>query len=435
MNLPIEELTTVSGAKEFSQRAKELQKTQPDPLTCLVELDAATTRRLYDHFYIAPPCASFAVKATAAAACFIPEDLRWRLFVRQGWAIAKDRLRTPFQTGSVRPHQTGSLEERLNYFREAYLNHDFDSAFGAVAGFLSGDTDRQFFHEQSVEVALGDAAHFGVKAVFLELAWSLAERGEWRQTLDCLFPAFHFMVLADHQLLHDRGEAVNASETDKSLQLETYEQAEKELLWGSARQASAAVDVLAASGAGARQLYDALLLACSQAVINSNAGNWADPVRVFQLIFLCGELDCRSPQPLRHLRTAALLLNKAARASAETTENRPVDDVVSRVCPTDPIGVLRSVVSHSDPHASATAVLAGLGMPEDRREELLRTLCTQTIKNDSGCSCSQDVLYIGQAIHSWRKCQWPNRDLLPASAAYLIGRLPKNYELAAEYGV
>ncbi len=435
MNVPIEELTTVSDLKAFTQRAKELQKAQPDPLTSLVDLDAATTRRLYERFYIAAPCASFGVKATASAACYIPEDLRWRLFVRQAWAIAKDRLRAPFPAGSVHPYQTGTPEERFDYFKRACLNHDFDSALEAAAGFLSGDTDRQLFRKRSVELALGDTAHFGVKAVFLALAWSLAERGEWRQTLDCLFPALHFMVLADHERLDDAGPTVRAAEVDKSLGLEKYQETEKSLLWGSAQQASAAVDALAASGAGARQLYDALLLACAQAVINSNAGNWADPVRVFQLIFLCGGLESATGQPLRYLRTTALLLNKAARGSAETTENRPVDDVLSRVCPTDPIGVLRSVVSHSDPHASATAVLAGLGMPDDRREEVLRTLCAQAIKNDAACSCSHDILYVGQAIDTWRACQWPNRDLLPASAAYLIGRLPKNYELAAEYGV
>lgn len=436
MNVAIDELLHVPDVKEFTRRTKEIEKGEPDAFAWMLGLDAVTAPRLYEPFYIATPCTALAVKATAATACFVPESLRWRLFVRQAWAVAKGRRRVPLTIKPLTPFENGTAEQRFDRFKRAYRDQDFDSAFGVVKGFLSADSEREFFRARSLELALADSSYFGCKALFLHLAWIIAERGEWRWAPDSLLPAFHFLVLGDQQPSEQGQSPIRAGREDKSASAETYREAETALLTGSPEQASRAVEKMAGGGLSTRQVYDGLLLACAQAVINSNGTKWELPVRVFQVISLCRHLDSRTSEPPSHLRTAVVLLNRAARASAETNQrNRTVEDVVARLCPTDPTGVLRSVISHTDPHASATAVLAGLGLPEARRNELLHALWQETIKNDAACACSQDVLYVGQAIEHWRESSWPNRDLLPASAAYLVGRIPKNYQLAAEYGV
>ncbi len=105
------------------------------------------------------------------------------------------------------------------------------------------------------------------------------------------------------------------------------------------------------------------------------------------------------------------------------------------MCPTSPFSVLSSVISHSDPFASATAVQAILGMEETKHDELYQLLMAQAIKNDGEMCWGHDILFVYESARCYKRSASPLRFLFPTVAGFLLGQAPKNYSLAVDYGV
>ena len=74
-------------------------------------------------------------------------------------------------------------------------------------------------------------------------------------------------------------------------------------------------------------------------------------------------------------------------------------------------------------------------MEEDKTEKLFQTLLSQAIKNDGQICYGNDILYISEALDCYRRFNLQQKDILPVSAGYFLGRIKKGYELSGAYGV
>jgi len=133
------------------------------------------------------------------------------------------------------------------------------------------------------------------------------------------------------------------------------------------------------------------------------------------------------------LMMAAVLLNQASSKSRETDQNRSLDEVARQLCPLEPFSVLRSVISHTDPYASATAIYAILGMDDSKKEELFKTLSSQAVKNDGDMCYGHDILFIHEVVACYKDLQLEQKDRLPVAAGFFLGRVAKSYELFGTY--
>ncbi len=136
---------------------------------------------------------------------------------------------------------------------------------------------------------------------------------------------------------------------------------------------------------------------------------------------------------LEQVRFQAARLNQASRRSREADQNRTLDEVARQLCPLEPVSVLRSVISHTDPYASATAVYAILGMDSSKKEELFRTLSSQAVKNDGEMCYGHDILFIHEVVDSYKSLQLEQKDRLLVAAGFFLGRVAKKYELFGTY--
>ena len=349
--------------------------------------------------------------------------------------------------GSRPDHSPGRRLTRcpLAWIRDQRCGGDFEEAFAWTKGFLDSSQERDFFRERSLSYAMEDTAFGGYKFLYLIQAWQLAERLKWNHLEKILFPPLHFLVTGpkERELSSLAKEEWRRNPLPALLQNEApvpsqgYKEFEHSALFAtSVEEVFDILRDLAHSGVGLEGIRDALLLAGSQAISNAQLGSWIWPMRAFHFGVLSPRwMDLVEPHRKTYgvIMTAALL-NQASERSRESETNRRLDEVAQRLCPTDTLNVLRSVVSHSDPFASATAAYAILGMNEEKKEELFRMLVSLAAKNDGHLCYGNDLLFVQEAIDCYRRSSLNEKDRYIVSLGFFLGRVPKKYELFSVYG-
>ena len=179
-----------------------------------------------------------------------------------------------------------------------------------------------------------------------------------------------------------------------------------------------------------------LLLTAAQAVANSRTGHWPGPARALNFVYLLRDWSSLV-EP--HRRTFALLLgaaliHRASTKSSEGGQSRVLDQLPGHLLPEDATQVLRSVVSHSDPYASATAAQVILDRNSENGAGLAATLMDLAVKNDGHVCGGDDILLVKVAADCHQASAAADRSRFLVSTAFFLGRIPKSYELFGAYG-
>ena len=445
MNEFLEQLFHSAKVKEFVALIKKVPEQYETPERFLEDAAAYLSVRLYEHHYEdTVPHSLFGLASASLAQALFSEEERWRPFVQQAWFATRERKRTPWDPHNMESRNSGTPETRWDQFERAAAAGNFQQAFGWAKGFLTTEDDRDFFRDRSLSYAMDDTSLGGHKFLYLTQAWRLAEQFSWKDLDTILFPSLHFMVMADQDdslsrvvkeqwrknprpsLLANQGQLTEPA----------YESFEKEVLFGAGpEQALQALDALVQSGAGVDAVGDALLLSAAQALSNARMGSWIWPMRAFHFAYFCRRwIDRLIPHRKTYpLMMSTALTNRSSLRSREATENRKLDEVAERLCPTDTFNVLKSVISHSDPFASATAVYTILAMDEEKREALGKTLMSLAVKNDGSMCYGNDLLFVYEAVDSYKQSSSTLKDNYLVCAGFFLGRAPKKYELFGEY--
>lgn len=447
MSEALEKLFTTTDVKQFVALFKEVRTKYSDPQAFLAEVAEYLPVRLYEHHYEdGAPHSFFGLISAPYAQSLVPGDEGWKSLAQQAWFVTKERKRHVWNLDEIPSRTEGSLETRWNQFEAAAQTGNFEEVYSWVKGFLRSEQDRSFFRERSLSHVMDDTAQGGFKLVYLMQAWRFAELLGWRYTDRILFPVFHFIVTGPKdrslaRVVKDRWRTnplPSLLENEGQLSDEIYRKFERGVLFSATLQdALNALERLAQAGAGLEAARDALLLAAAQAVSNAKLARWIWPVRAFHVGYLMkGWMDLVGPHRKTYgLILATALLHEASAYSRESNTNPVLDEVAQRLCPTDTFNVLRSVVSHSDPYASATAVYAILGMSDEKKEELFRTLIQLALKNDGHICYGNDLLYTCEAIDSYKRSTLAQKDKYIVSVGFFLGRIQKKYELFGELGV
>ena len=442
----LDQLFHATEVKAFSALAKEAETRYVNPKAFLEEIASYLPVRLYEHYYgDTAPHSFFGLIAAEQARALFPEQDQWRPFIQQAWFGTKETKRAPWDLGRIAARSNGSLESRWHGFETSAAVGDFQEAFAWAKGFLESDQERDFFRERSLSYALEDTALGGYKFLYLMQAWRLASLLKWNHLEKILFAPLHFLITGPKErelssLAKDewRENPLPALlQNEASVPSYRYREMEQSVLFGaSAEDVFGVLRDLSHSGVGAEAIRDALLLAASQAISNARLGSWIWPTRAFHFgVLMRHWMDLVEP----HRKTygvimMAALLHRASQRSRESEFNRRLDEVAQRLCPTDTLNVLKSVASHSDPFASATAVYAILGMNEEKREELFRTLLSLAAKNDGHLCYGNDLLFVQEAVACYKRSSLTGKDGYIVSVGFFLGRVPKKYELFGVYG-
>ena len=440
----LEKLFEISDPKAFAKLFKTGQEEWGEPREFIRRVAAEMPVTLYEKYYgDLVPHSFFGLSCAATTLSLFPEGRLWWPCVQQAWLIANSRKQRPWSGVSEKAVTDQSPEDRWNQFEKAASNHEFETCYALVRGFLRNSQERDFFRTHSLTFALNDTAHGGLKFIQLAQAWEMAESLNWDHSEFILFPAFHFLVLGPRQdrltELAVQAEALEISKKGNSAVVEEDLEILEEAVLYSDDPASAlgSLSRLASQGNTFDSIHDALLLTAVQALNNAQIGRWLLPVRALLYTAAWGDWARRAGSGNRghSLAVAALLIQEASRKSREARQARPVVDMAESVCPTDPFETLRSLVSHSDPFASANAVQAILGMGDEGPPKLVQTLATLAAKNDASVGQGYDLLLVKTcaAAHERSQSQLKNRFLV--GCAFFLGRILKNYELFGAYGV
>lgn len=442
MNDFLHKLFHTSKAKDFAALFKEAEKKYQSPEAFLTEVSSYLPARLYEHYYQETvPHSFFGLMSAYTTHFLFPEGERWRPFAQQCWFATRERKRTPVKV-DTNGFAEGSAEERWKGFQDAAGEGDLKQALATTRSFLENPEDRKFFRQASLLYAMEDSAYGGHKFLYLCQAWRLAEALHWKHVAEILFPALHCIVVAPGN--RSLGETVRESWRQNPLQSllentgqissDLYQQAESTLLFDDDLSESLRLlQTLANAGVSLQQVQDTLMLSAAQALSNSDAGQWIWPMRAFHFSYLQQFCELDEAEKTFALLMSAAILNRASARSREVDENRDLDEVAQKLCPVDPFSVLKSVISHTDPHASATAVHTILGM-NNKEEELFQTLLAQAVKNDGEICYGNDILFIQGAFDCYQRCRLEERSKLALSAGYFLGRVRKSYELFGAYG-
>ena len=440
----LDKLFHTTKIKEFVPLFKEAIEKYETPEAFLGEVAAYLPVRLYERYYDDSVPHSFfgLISASLLSQSTSPENGRWKPFAQQSWFVTKEKKRHPLDPGAVAANRDGELEARWKHFQEAAEAGNFEEALAWAKGFLSNEEDRSFFRQESLQYALDDAFQGNHKFLYLSQSWHLAESLKWNHAEEILCPALHFLVVAPSDLAlsrkvrgFSRGSLSSLSSNTGQVSSRQYLEAEKAFLWGDETQdALRALEVLAHAGASLDAVYEVLLVAAAQALCNSRPGDWIWPMRAFHLSYA---LQQRSEPESEHktyaVAMAAAILQQASKRSRELDHNRPIDELARELSPVDPLGVLRTVVSHTDPYASATAVIAVLGMDEAKKEELFQALSSLAVKNDGNNCYGHDILFVHEVKDCYQRFQLEEKDKLPIAAGFFLGRATKTYELFGTY--
>jgi hypothetical protein len=440
----LNQLFHTTKIKEFVPLFKEAIEKYESPEAFLGEVAAYLPIRLYERYYDDSVPNSFfgLISASQLIQSTGPENGRWKPLAQQSWFATKERKRPALDPGSAPAKQEGDLEARWKHFQEASDAGNFPEALSWTKGFLSNDEERTFFQKKSLEYALDDNFQGGHKFLYLSQTWRLAEALQWNHTEEILCPALHFLVVAPQDRALSRRVREFSSQSlssllsnEGSLSSAHYFEAEKTLLFSDELQdALSTLVTLSNQGAGLDAVYEVVLTATGQALSNSRAGDWIWPMRAFHLSYSLQQwsgLDAK--KKIYAVAMAAALLHQASQRSRELDHNRQVDELAKELCPVDPLRVLRTVVSHSDPYASAAAVIAALGMDEAKKEELFQALSSLAVKNDGNNCYGHDILFVHEVKDCYQRFQLKEKGKLPVAAGFFLGRATKSYELFGTY--
>ncbi len=441
----LEQLFETKKIKDFVPLFKEAEEKYGSQEEFLKEVTAYLPVRLYEHYYDdTVPHSFFAlIAATLLAQSLFPEDSRWRPLVQQSWFATKERKRTPLNLDDIESKSEGDREQRWQHFQETADGGDFHAAMAWAKPFLNGDEDRQFFRSKALLYAMNDVFQGAHKFLYLFQAWRLAEALKWTHLDQIICPALHFMIVApqDHSLSlvvlkREHSNILNSLLSNEGgITRESYDEAEAAFLFSEGPDESLnMLETLANSGASLESVQEVLLLSAAQALSNSKAADWIWPMRAFHFVYCIRQWTDQTPEDKAFaLMMAAVLLNQASAKSRETDQNRTLDEVARQLCPVEPFSVLRSVISHTDPYASATAIYAILGMDDSKKEELFETLSNQAVKNDGDMCYGHDILFIHEVADCYKDLQLEQKDKLLLAAGFFLGRVAKKYELFGTY--
>ncbi|MFQ5929166.1 MAG: hypothetical protein ACE5MK_05675 [Acidobacteriota bacterium] len=442
----LEKLFHTTKAKDFVTLFKEAEEKYENPQEFLSEAAAYLPVRLYEHYYEnTVPHSFFGLASASLVQPLFPEEARWQPFVQQSWFVTRERKRTALNIDAIEVKREGSLEERWQQFEQAADNANFEDAFAWAKGFLKEEADRRFFRQKSLAYAMEDTFHGGHKFLYLFQVWRMAEALNWNHVENIICPALHFLVLGPKdrslskivQEYWRQNPLTSFLENKGGISNQSYDKAETAVLFGDQPGDSLhMLRTLSDSGVSLEATQEALLASAAQALSNSDAGKWIWPMRAFHFGCFIRHLSDTEPQQKTYalMMAAALLGQASARSRGDLEQNRQLDEVARQLCPIDPFNVLRSVISHTDPYASATAVYAILGMDEDKKKELLQTLLSLAVKNDGAMCYGHDILYVYEVSDCYKRLNLEQKDKLPVSAGFFLGRVRKKYELFGAYG-
>ncbi len=438
------ELFESSNPKAFAKRFKAAEEDWKEPAKFIQQVASSIPLKLYERFYDDfVPHGFFGLSCAASTLHLFPEERRWWPCVQQAWFIARARRRRAWDGAPADIVAPASEEEGWSQFQTASSSRDFKRCFALLRGFLEDPSQRDFFRTQSLTRALLDTAHGGLKFIQLAKAWEMAEIQDWNEAHQILFPAFHFMVLGPcRDELATRVAAAGQLEIPDPekdpVSKADLQRLENVILCSDDSRASLdALARLAGQGHGFASIHEALLLVAAQALNNAQMGRWLPPLRAFLYTDACLVWAQGVPagEKGRGLALAALLIQQASGRSRESRESRVVVEPVESVCPTNPFVTLRSLVSHSDPYASANTVRAILGMGAEACGELTQTLATLAAKNDARVGQGYDLLLVQACSAAYERSSSEMRDWFLVCCGFFLGRILKNYELFGAYGV
>ncbi|MFQ5738187.1 MAG: hypothetical protein ACE5JX_04200 [Acidobacteriota bacterium] len=447
MSEALDQLLHTTKVKEFAKLFKEYQQQFDDPKDFLQQAAAYLPPRLYEHYYEdGAPHSLFGLAAAADSLPLFPESRRWWPLVQQAWFAAGERKRSPLDLGAFPVQNGGSGEARWRRFEDAVERRDFQQAVGLARGLLENEEDRELFRRCSLTHAMVDTAQGALKFLYLAQVWRLAEILEGQSLDKMLLAPLHFLVMGPRESeLSEwveeewrRKPARRLLENQGALPEPLYSELEKVLLFGPGRsEAVGTIHTMADSGVGLEGVVEALSLAGVQSIANSKAGPWIWPMRAFLFSFLSGRfLDSVEAERRSYvLMLAAALLHRASARSRQGEANRRLNEMDETLYPRDALNTLRSVVSHSDPYASATAVHAILGMGESKKERLFQSLATLAAKNDGQMGSGYDLLLVRAAVDAYRRSESGHKDKFLLSCGFFLGRIKKSYALFGAYGV
>ena len=365
----LEQLFETQKIKEFVPLFKEAEEKYGNQEEFLKKVTAYLPERLYEHYYDDTVPHSFfgLIAASLLAQSLYPEDSRWRPLVQQSWFASKERKRTPLNPDEIEEKSEGDRKQRWQHFQETADGGDFHAAMAWAKSFFKNEEDRQFLRRKSLSYAMNDIFQGGHKFLYLFQAWQLAEALKWTHVDQIICPALHFMIVAPQDL--SLSLVVRKQGNENALQSllsnqggitgELYDEAEATFLFSDGPDESLLMlEKLASSGASLESVQEVLLLAAAQALSNSSVGDWIWPMRAFHFAYCIRKwTNPTAEEQGLALMLAAVLLNQASAKSRETDQNRSLDEVARQLCPVEPFSVLRSVISHTDPYASATGHL------------------------------------------------------------------------------
>ena len=442
----MERLLEASSPKEFSGRMKEAQNHFSAPADFVEAVAGYLPTRLYENYYgDSVPRGFFGIMAATEAQTILPAETGWRPYVQQTWSAARERKRTPWNLDKIDARNQESLEKRWHHFTQAAASADVPASLAWAKGFLASPSDRDYFRAQGLSYALADTAHGGFKFLYLIQAWKLAQSLQWKNLEAILFPALHFLVAGPREKhlsarVREYWQAnplTAALKNSGTVSEEFRARFEQTCLFGeSIEEALDAVGRLGQSGASVEAIRDVLLLTAAQAVANSRTGHWPGPARALNFVYLLRDW-ANLVEP--HRRTFALLLgtaliHRASTKSSEGGQNRVLDQLPGHLLPTDATKVLRSVVSHSDPYASATAAKVILDRESENGAGLAATLMDLAVKNDGHVCGGDDILLVKVAADCHQASSAADRNRYLVATAFFLGRIPKSYELFGAYG-
>ena len=444
MNEVLHQLFESSNPKVFAKLFRKGQEEWGEPREFIRQVSAEMPVKLYEKYYgDLVPHGFFGLSCAASTLSLFPEDRLWWPCVQQAWFIATSRKRRPWNDVSNGTGGDQPLEDRWNQFEEAASNRQFENCYTFVRGFLRNSEERDFFRSRSLTRGLNDTAHGGLKFIQLAQAWEMAESQNWEHSELILFPALHFLILGPRQdrlapLAAEAQPLQISEEGSKAVDEEELEILEAAVLYSD--DPSAALEALrrlASQGNTFDSIHEALLLTAVQCLNNAQIGRWLLPVRALLHTDACRDWAGRAGTGDRghSLAMASLLIQQASRKSRETGQARRVVDMVGSVCPTDPFITLRSLISHSDPYASANTARAILGMGEEAHLELVQTLATLAAKNDARMGQGYDLLLVKACAGAHQRSQSHLKDRFLVGCAFFLGHILKNYELFGAYGV
>ena len=441
MQEALKDLFSTSDVKKFAKRFKAIQEEMATPLDFVAQTSEYLPIRLYERYYDEVPHSFFGLSSAVTCQTLFPERQQWWPVVQHAWHAARERKRSPWSL-EIDSQWHDNREQSWEAFLEAYQRGHFDDALKIAIAFLERPSERDFFRRETLALALLDPTDQGLKFLYLFQTWELARRLDWKNLSEILFPALHYLVVGPRRTgflnrFGGNGRASRLLNNSGELTDELYRRFSRQMREGQPEDMERGLNRLANAGVGREGALEALILSAAEAIVNAKPARWVEPVRAllftyFAHRFADGESGQRKSQALQ---VSAALVQETAARSRETGQNRNLREVSEWVSPLNPLTTLRTVVSQSDPFASASAVCAVLGMGEDKREELFQSLATLAAKNDGQQGTGYDLLLVKVVADCYHRFNTSYKDQLPVACGFMLGRLHKSYQLFGAYGV